>query len=151
MLALTIDHQRNHQISRALKPATGPECLRYAESVIGIIQPLLMTRRKQSLSAEVFDTEGRLRVVKFQFEQGKEAKPEPRLMPRQGLSAVLDRIAASLDSEMSTQLYTRRHLRLYAGDTFYVIKPAARRHWSRAAGMADADSVLRDLMGTDRV
>ena len=71
-------------------------------------------------------------------------------MPRQELSTLLGRIADSIDSEMSAQLYTRRHLRVYSGDTFYIVKPAQKRFWSRSAGMADADSVLKDLMGSDR-
>jgi hypothetical protein len=64
---------------------------------------------------------------------------------------VLKKIAQSLDTELSALLYTRRHLRLYTGDTFYVVKPAQKRFWSQSAGMADADSVLKDLRGTERV
>ena len=120
----------------------------YARAAIGVIQPLLMTRRRRSLTAEVFDTDGPLRVVKFRFTPGTPNADEPRIVRGEQLASVLDRIAASLDEALSAQLYTRRHLRLYAGETFYIVKPAQRRFWSRSAAMADADSVLGDLMGT---
>ena len=128
----------------------GHERIQYAESLIQTIQPLLVTNGRQKLTAEVFDVDGPLALVKFRFTPGVNGRPQITVTPRQNLRAALDRIADSLDSEMSDQLYTRRHLRLYAGDTFYVVKPAQKRFWSRSAGMADADSVLKDLMGSER-
>jgi len=109
-----------------------------------------MTSRRQSLSAEVYDVEGPLRVVKFRFVLCGNSGPTVDVVARQDLSGLLEKIAASFDSEISTQIYTRRHLRLYAGDTFYIVKPAQKRFWIRSAGMADGDSVVKDLMGTDR-
>lgn len=150
-LNLTIDFQRNHDDSRAVKAPEVEECLQYADSLIGVIQPFLTTNRRQRLSAEVFDLDGPLRVAKFRFVRGENGTAELGIVPGQKLSTVLGWIAASLDSELSAQVYTRRHLRLYSGDTFYVVKPAQRRFWSRSAGMVDADSVLKDIVaGSDR-
>ncbi|RUL86995.1 HsdM family class I SAM-dependent methyltransferase [Tautonia sociabilis] len=150
MVGLTIDHQRNHGKSKALVAPDTPECVRYAESLIDVIQPLLVTNRRQAVSAEVYDVDGPLRIAKFQFVREQNAKPSLRVVEKQTLSPLLDRIAESLDEEMAASLYTRRHLRLYADDTFYIVKPAQRRFWSRSAAMADADSVLKDLMGSAR-
>ena len=150
MLTLTIDYQRKHGKSKALARPSPVECLQYADSLIGVIQPFLTTRRRQALTAEVNEVDGPLSVVKFRFVPDGNANTEPRIVPRQELSTLLGRIADSIDSEMSAQLYTRRHLRVYSGDTFYIVKPAQKRFWSRSAGMADADSVLKDLMGSDR-
>jgi SAM-dependent methyltransferase len=150
MLDLTIDYQRKHGKSKALGTPDMAYRKQYAESLMGIIQPLLTTSRRQSLAAEVYDVEGPLRVVRFQFVRGNNSEPKVSLVAREELSAILGRIAASVDNEMSKQLYTRRHLRLYAENTFYIVKPAQRRFWSRSAAMADADSVLKDLIGMDR-
>lgn len=151
MLNMTIDFQRNHDDSHALDAPSINECINYAESLITIIQPLLTTRRRQHLSAEIFDVDGPLRVAKFRFVRSSSDAPELGVVPGQKLSTVLNRIAGSLDSDVSAQVYTRRHLRLYCGDTFYVVKPAQKRFWSKSAGMADADSVLKDIVvGSDR-
>jgi hypothetical protein len=150
MLDLTIDHQRKHAKSKALARPAATDCKKYAQSLIGVIQPFLLTNRRQSLAAEVYEVDGPLRVVKFQFVRGKHADPKLSVVAREDLSSILKRIAASLDNETSVELYTRRHLRLYAEDTFYIIKPAQKRFWSRSAAMADADSILKDLMGPDR-
>jgi hypothetical protein len=150
MVRFTIDHQRNHGRSKALEAPDAPDCVQYAESLIGVIQPLLAANRRQALAAEVYDVDGPLRVAKFQFVRTKDPKPSLRVVEKQRLSPLLDRIADSLDEEMAASLYTRRHLRLYANDTFYIIKPAQRRFWSRSAAMADADSILKDMMGSAR-
>jgi hypothetical protein len=82
--------------------------------------------------------------------RGRDSEPKVSVVPHVELSSLLGAIAASLDNEMSEQLYTRRHLRLYTESTFYIVKPAQKRFWSRSAAMADADSVLKDLIGLDR-
>jgi hypothetical protein len=150
MLNLTIDYQRMHGKSTAVKAPLSSECLEYADSVIGVIQPFLAASRRRSLSAEVYEVDGPLRVVKFQFKPGDSADSTLKVVSRKDLSSLLQSIAANLDNELSAQLYTRRHLRLYSGDTFFVVKPAQRRFWSRSAGLVDADSVLKDFVGTDR-
>jgi hypothetical protein len=146
MLNLTIDFQRNHDGSKAIAAPDDDECLEYADSLIGVIRPFLTTNRRQQLAAEVFHVDGPLRVAKFRFVRWSDGGPERGIVAGEKLSTVLGRIAASLDSEVSDQVYTRRHLRLYCGDTFYIVKPAQRRFWSRSAGMIDADSVLKDLV-----
>ena len=150
MIGLTIDHQRNHDKSMALDRPESGECVRHAESLIQVIQSLLSTSGRQTLKAEVYEVDGPLAVTKFRFDRDGNGAADVSILPRQNLSVVLGRIAESLDEEMAAQLYMRRHLRLYAGDTFYIMKPAQKRFWSRSAGMADADSVLKDLLGSQR-
>lgn len=147
MLEFTIDLQRNHERSQALDPATTSDCCGYAQHLIGVIQPFLETRKQRSLQADVIDVDGPVRVVRFQFAD-RAANDRPAVVTRKvpNLEAVLARIAENLDQEISIGLYTRRHLRVYADDSFYVVKPSQRRFWSRAAGLNDGDSVLGDLM-----
>ncbi len=147
MLEFTIDLQRNHERSRALDPATTRDCCGYARHLIGVIQPFLERRKRRSLQADVIDVDGPLRVVQFRFADCA-ANDRPAVVTRKvpNLDDVLARIAENLDQEISVGLYTRRHLRVYADDSFYVIKPSQRRFWSRAAGLNDGDSVLGDLM-----
>lgn len=147
MLDFTIDIQRNHERSRALDPATMKDCYGYARQLIGVIQPFLETRKRRSLMGDVIDVDGPLRVVQFRFaDRTTDDRPEIVTRKALNLDAVLARIAENLDQEISIGLNTRRHLRVYADDSFYVVKPSQRRFWSRAAGLNDGDSVLGDLM-----
>jgi hypothetical protein len=62
------------------------------------------------------------------------------------LSAVLHEVSRNLDEQIAVGIHTRRHLRVYSGDTFYVVKPSQRRFWTRSAGLTDGDAVLKDLL-----
>ena len=146
MLLTTIDIQRNHEDSAALRPATSQECHQYAQQLIGVMQPFFETRKQRTLTAEIFDVEGPLRVVRFRIIPGAESQ-ERRItvITVSDLDAILEHIAATLDERIALNLYTRRHLRIYAEDAFYIVKPSARRFWSRTAGLVDGDAVLRDV------
>ena len=66
------------------------------------------------------------------------------------LSDVLREVARNLDEEIAFGIHTRRHLRVYSGDSFYVVKPSQRRFWTRSSGLTDGDSVLEDLLARGR-
>jgi hypothetical protein len=147
MLEFTIDFQRKHERSQAVRPATTKDCGSYARQLVGVIQPFLETQKRRALLADVIDVDAPLRVVQFRFADRAE-NDRPAVITRKSpnLDDLLKRIAENLDQSISIGLHTRRHLRIYADDTFYVIKPSQRRFWSRAAGLTDGDSVLQELM-----
>jgi hypothetical protein len=147
MLEFTIDFQRKHERSRAVRPATTKNCGSYARQLVGVIQPFLETQKRRALLADVIDVDAPLRVVQFRFaDRAENNRPAVITRKATNLGDLLQRIAENLDQSISTGLHTRRHLRVYADDSFYVIKPSQRRFWSRAAGLTDGDSVLQDLM-----
>jgi len=61
-----------------------------------------------------------------------------------GTEDILDNMSRDLRAKVADHLYVRRDLRVYVDDGFWIIKPAQKRLWSRAAALNDADSVLRD-------
>ena len=147
MLNHTIDLQRKHEKSKALSPATAIECRDYAKHVIAVIQPFLETRKKRRLVADVLDMDAPLRVVRFTImaTSGK-ARPSVAIEKAADLSDVLGEVAQDLDEQIAFGIHTRRHLRVYSGDSFHVVKPSQRRFWTRSAGLTDGDSVLKDLL-----
>ncbi len=151
MVSCTIDMQRKHEKSEALSAATVRECRDYAKHVIAVIQPFLETRRERRLVADVLDTDGPLRVVRFRImEASRNGRPNVVVEKAGDLSEVLDEIARNLDEQIALGIHTRRHLRVYSGDSFYVVKPSQRRFWTRSAGLTDGDSVLKDLLARGR-
>jgi hypothetical protein len=147
MVNCTIDLQRNHEKSEALLKSTAGECRDYAKHVIAVIQPFLETRRKRRLVADVLDTDGPLRVVRFRImAASRNGRPNVVIEKAANLAGVLHEVAQNLDEQIAFGIHTRRHLRVYSGDSFYVVKPSQRRFWTRSAGLTDGDSVLKDLL-----
>jgi hypothetical protein len=146
MVNQTIDFQRKHERSETLAAASPKECRAYAKSLIDVIQPFLETRKKRRLVAKVLDVDAPLRVVRFEIQPiSSNGRPIIAVEKAADLSAVLREVAKNLDEKIAFGIHTRRHLRVYSGDAFYILKPAERRFWTRSAGLADGDSVLKDL------
>lgn len=59
---------------------------------------------------------------------------------------VLAGMSEDLQAEVADNLYVHRDLRAYAGETFWIIKPAVGRLWSEAAALNDADTVVDEHM-----
>ena len=74
-------------------------------------------------------------------------RPSVAIEKAADLSQVLHEVAKNLDEEIAFGIHTRRHLRVYSGDSIYVVKPSQRRFWTRSAGLTDGDSILKDLLG----
>ena len=147
MVTHTIDLQRNHEKSAALSAATSAECRDYAKHVIAVIQPFLETRKERRLVADVLDMDDApLRVVRFTIMASHSQRPNVCVEAAADLSDVLHEVAQNLDEQIAFGIHTRRHLRVYSGDLFYVVKPSQRRFWTRSAGLTDGDSVLKDLL-----
>jgi hypothetical protein len=148
MIGFTIDVQRNHEESLALVPAAAGDCRGYAKYVLEVIQPFFETRKKRRIVADVLDVEGPLRVVRFVIVDSlQNGRPNVRIERAADLSQVLRKASENLDEEIAAGISTRRHIRVYSGDSIYVVKPSQRRFWTRSAGLNDGDSVLKDLLG----
>ena len=147
MVNHTIDLQRNHGESEALSAATTKECRDYAKHVIAVIQPFLETSKKRRIVADVLDVDAPLRTVRFKIIlASRNGRPSVLTEKVADLSDVLHKVAQNLDEKIAIGIHTRRHLRVYSGDSFYVVKPSQRRFWTRSAGLTDGDSVLKDLL-----
>jgi len=142
----TINLRMNREKSSALGRPSSTAIETYAQRLIGAIQPFFQTLHIHTMEADVFDV-GRapLQVVKFSIVPLPGRSSSVITVPTQGLEPILQRIAELLPQRVADKIYTRRVLRIYVGNDFYIVKPAQRRYWSRLAGLNDADEVLAVL------
>jgi hypothetical protein len=150
-ISLTIDLRMKQEKSSALKSPDDVELKKYAAHLISVIQPFLKTLNERTMVAEVFNIgTAPLQVVKFSMISTPSHRPAVRIVEIKNLEAVLEGIARQLPQRMADRVYTRRNLRIYAGDDLYVVKPAQRRYWSRSAGLNDADMIIAEHLGANR-
>ena len=122
----------------------------YAEHFISVVNNFLSLRNERKATAEIFDLppECPLQVVKFTMVPRSSHGRNVRSVAQMELGPLLDRIAENLPVEIATDVYTRRHVRVYGPGEIYLIKPAQVRFWTRSAGMNDADGVLAEHLGS---
>ena len=149
-LASTIDLQRKLDQSDSLRKPDSEDLAAYAQNFVGVVNEFLSVRNERKATAEVFDLppECPLQVVKFAVTPRSSRQRNIRVVPRQELGPLLDRISKDLPVEIAADVYTRRYVRFYGPGEVYLIKPAQIRYWTRAAGMNAADAVLAEHLGS---
>ena len=148
---LIIDLKMKREKSPALKYPKLTELETYSLHLIDVIQPFLKTLNERKMVADVFNiSKAPLQVVKFSIVSNPSHRPVVQTVEIENLEAVLEGIARQLPQRIADRVYTRRNLRIYAGDDLYVVKPAQRRYWSRSAGLNDADMIIAEHLGTNR-
>jgi len=136
--------------SAAVRPPGKQELDDYATELLTGFNAFFRTLGERMMVAEVIQSAGSpLQVVQLSL-VCPSAGPMITFSEQRELREVLTEIASQLDQEVTRQVYSRRHLRVYAGDQLFIIKPAQRRFWSRAAALNDTDAILAEHLRRDR-
>ena len=93
--------------------------------------------------AELFElpSSSSLRIVRFLA--GGEGAIKAAAVD-QSVNLLIEKISARMRLPIAEQLSAVRELRVHAAGELFVLKPAARRFWSAASGLNDADLALGD-------
>lgn len=146
-LNFTIDLRMRGEASKALDRPENRELEAYSLQLVNTIQPFFRTLNEMMIVASIFETKAApLQVVRFSVIPVYEPTPSTQIVAGQILDDVLERIAIQLPARISDTIYTRRNLRIYTGNDFYIVKPSQRRQWSRYAALNDADMVIAEQM-----
>ncbi|MBW4522320.1 MAG: N-6 DNA methylase [Scytolyngbya sp. HA4215-MV1] len=150
-ISITIDLYMNREESAVLQKPHTSELKLYAMELISVIQPFLQALGERVLVADVIEVnQSPLSVVKFSFLPVPGREHIVQITQAQDLKAVLNRIAERLPQQIADRIFTRRDLRIYSGQDIYIVKPAQKRHWSRSAGLNDADLILSEHLRVNR-
>jgi hypothetical protein len=152
MLDYTIDWQRRGDESKALnRPGTDALAV-YAEHFMQVVDEFLGVRGQRKAVAEVLELpkDCPLQVIRFALVPRSSRGQRVKVVGRQELAPLLQRISRELPQEIAMDVHTRRHVRFYGPGEVYLIKPAQLRFWTRSAGMNDADAVLAEHLGNVR-
>jgi hypothetical protein len=148
MLTTSIDHIHNQGASKALWTPTVVQLTAYASGFISVMDAVLK-RSGAATAAIVHDGAAPLRVVSFQI--GKPGKDPIRVERGTKLDEVLGRLDKHLLQQDGTNLFRRRHARVFEHRSVHVVKPAENRYWTEGAAFADADDVVgQTLAGVTR-
>jgi hypothetical protein len=134
------------------KPVQPPEASmlsEYAQEFIEVATSLLHYQN-QTLNARVYQDGAPLSVVEFELVNTADARAVDPKSGSNELHDLLYKLDRRLWERQSSTLYTRRHVRIYEGWRFYVVRPSERRLWTRSQAYADADSFIAEILSRSK-
>ena len=137
--------KREYSVHRkeANLPSNPAQLRTYAASFLSAINAWQMALDRQLYGAEIIGLRHNspLRMIRF-FIHGND---EIRFVDADhGLNEILARIGARIRLPIAERLAEVRELRVHAEGELLIIKPVARRYWTPASGLNDADRALGD-------
>jgi len=138
-----------------VKPPQREPLQAYAATVTSVVDGYLRSRGTRHLEAAVYlrplvsaswvDGGGGLTAVRFRMGAGAPPRePAIALGEDAELAALADQLKGWMKSDLPPYLNERRNLRLYLGDSLFIVKPSEVRYWTKTAGLNDADVILAD-------
>ena len=138
-----------------VRPPSREPLQAYATTVASVVDGYLRTRGARHLQAAVYSAplvganwaEGGGGLTAVRFRMGAGAAPrEPAIALGEDaeLAALAEQLKGWMKSDIPPYLNERRNLRLYLGDSLFMVKPSEVRYWTRSAGLNDADVILAD-------
>ena len=120
----------------------------YASTFLSVVNAWQGALGREPFDAQILNLrpEAPLRVIRFM----RGGTGVVRLVEAASdLKGVLARIGDRIRLEITENLAAVRELRIHGESELLVIKPSARRYWTPAAGLNDADSSLSDSLNAD--
>ncbi|MGH2498055.1 MAG: HsdM family class I SAM-dependent methyltransferase [Ktedonobacteraceae bacterium] len=139
----------NDEKARPVRPPETSMLKEYAQEFIEVTTSLLRYQN-QTLNARVYQDGAPLSVIEFELVQTADAQAVRFISESKELHDLLYRLDRRLWERQASTLYVRRHVRIYDGPRFYVVRPSERRLWTRSQAYADADSFIAEVLSRSK-
>lgn len=118
----------------------------YAHCFVSTLDGWLQATKTRHVRGEIYTLpeSAPFKVVRFVIGEGRKKPSISFVTPDGGLKDVLGRIGDRLEVQIATALVGERELRVHSEREVVIIKPAARRFWTRAKALEDADTVVSE-------
>ncbi|HVB22929.1 MAG TPA: N-6 DNA methylase [Ktedonobacteraceae bacterium] len=135
--------------ARPVRPPENQMLIEYAQAFIEVATSLLHYQN-QTLNAVVYQDHAPLNVVEFELVNMADARNVRFVDESKELHDLLYKLDRRLWERQASTIYTRRHVRIYDGLRFYVVRPSERRLWTRSQAYADADSFIAEVLSRSK-
>ncbi|MEO8954441.1 MAG: N-6 DNA methylase [Ktedonobacteraceae bacterium] len=139
----------NDEKARPVRPPEDSMLKEYAQEFIEVTTSLLHYQ-DQTLNAVVYQDHAPLNVVEFELVNIADTRDVRFVDESKELHDLLYKLDRRLWERQASTLYTRRHVRIYDGPLFYVVRPSERRLWTRSQAYADADSFIAEVLSRSK-
>jgi len=143
----SIDHFQKKENSIGFETVDNNLLLDYANAYSDVLNAFF-GHRKKSLDITIYSGEMPLQVVSFTLINNTIDCQNKVIYASNKLQDILKHLDSLLLEEHSEGIYIRRNVRIYDGNTIYIIKPNESRYWTRSTGFNDADETSADIFET---
>ncbi len=121
----------------------------YAETFVKTVTTFLRYE-EQTLNATVYYDGAPLSVIEFELVSLNQTRAVEFVKVSQELESILRRLDRLLLEQQASTLYTRRHVRIFTGTQFYLVRPSERRFWTGSQAYTDADGFIAEMLTRSR-
>jgi hypothetical protein len=139
----------NEAKARPVQPPEASMLEEYAQTFIEVAKSLL-NYQNQTLNARIYQDGAPLSVVEFELVQTVDAQAVRFISNSLELHNLLYKLDRRLWERQASTLYTRRHVRIYDGPRFYVVRPSERRLWTRSQAYTDAGNFVAQILSRSK-
>lgn len=139
----------NDEKAKPVRPPEKQMLSEYAQAFIEVATSLLHYQN-QTLNAIVYQDHAPLNVVEFKLVDTADAQDVRSISESKELHDLLYKLDRRLWERQASTLYTRRHVRIYDGPRFYLVRPSERRLWTRSQAYADAGGFVAELLSRSK-
>ncbi len=140
---------KDDEKARPVRPPENQMFIEYAQAFIEVATSLLHYQN-QTLNAVVYRDHAPLSVVEFELVSMADARDVRFVDESKELHVLLYKLDRRLWERQASTLYMRRHVRIYDGPRFYVVRPSERRLWTRSQAYADAGSFVAEILSRSK-
>jgi hypothetical protein len=145
-------HKKRHINDEKARPVQPPETSllkEYAQEFIEVATSLLH-HQNRTLNARIYQDGAPLSVVEFELVQTADVQAVHFISDSKELRALLYKLDRRLWERQASTLYVRRHVRIYDGPRFYIVRPSERRLWTRSQAYTDAGNFVAQILSRSK-
>ncbi len=139
----------NDEKATPVRPPEASMLKEYAQTFIEVATSRLHYQN-QTLNARVYQDGTSLSVIEFELVQTADAQAVRFISGSEELHDLLYKLDRRLWERQASTLYMRRHVRIYDGPRFYVVRPSERRLWTRSQAYADSGSFVAEILSRSK-
>lgn len=137
------------QSARALSAAPAEvegDLLPYARTLLRAFDAWLSATGQRTMHAEIYSLpkDSPLRVIRLSVEPGSGPSDLEVVRPQRDLASVLDQIGERIGVRLASHVVGERELRVHGPGELVIIKPAAKRFWTRGRAVEDVDAIVAE-------
>ena len=149
----TIDYFLRKEKSLAITSVDDKMLREYVNNSLILLNSIAKGTNK-IFHSRIYSGSETLKIVSFMFREFSGDYPRKSMIEVNNnatrLECILDDLLPSLHEKRYKNVFLRRIVRIYEGNTICLVKPNEKRFWTRIAAYKDADSILADILSAWR-
>ena len=141
----TIDFFQKRESSHATLPVNDKVLIEYIKNSFILLNAVVVGIDKY-FNSNIYSGSNELKIVSFMLQTESGENIIKVVRDNLELNKILDYLSSYIIEEGYTNIYLQRIIRIFNGNTIYLIKPNEKRYWTKIAAYKDTDDTIAEIL-----